>query len=93
MTSAYAHTLCFLFILTDKLLTKCHLANILNFLLLPIVRAEIEFQGTPEELEEHLEADFSDSRVIATFREFVSDKCIYHTYQHQYQNSPDTELR
>jgi hypothetical protein len=40
-------------------------------------RAQIGAQGAREELEEHLEADAGDGRVVATFAQLISDEGIW----------------
>lgn len=58
-----------------------YLAHILYHLLSTCSRPEIELQCPIEELQEHLEADLGDRRIISPFAQFVSDECIYHGFQ------------
>lgn len=53
------------------------LANILNHQFLPIMIAQIQLQGAPKQLEEHLKADLGNSWIIPTLAELITDKGIW----------------
>jgi hypothetical protein len=53
-----------------------YLTNILNNLLLTIMLAQIQLQSTAKQLKQHLKADLSDSRVVATLAKLITDKSI-----------------
>lgn len=53
------------------------LTNILDHQFLPIMIAQIQLQGAPEQLEQHLKADLGNSRIIPTLAELITDKGIW----------------
>jgi hypothetical protein len=38
---------------------------------------QIELQGAPKQLEQHLKADLGNSWIISTLAELITDKCIW----------------
>lgn len=53
------------------------LTNILDHQFLPIMIAQIQLQGAPKQLEQHLKADLGNSRIIPTLAELITDKGIW----------------
>lgn len=57
--------------------TRTLLTNILDHQFLPIMIAQIQLQGAPKQLKQHLKADLGNSRIIPTLAELITDKGIW----------------